>query len=202
MSESVMAAFRAHPKEAEVIGRLLAGYGELEFLMALCVAECVGSLSTASRLLFRSRSEEQRISIADAILVPYCDRLKILNEWDKIRRGLSWCKQTRNQFSHCHWLDDGPGGLFFTNIEKAAKTKIGEAKLVFFHVDVDLLNLHEAYFRWTGESLIYLKSEIAKLLGRPIGDSISPLKVIPQPVRHNPPENHPLQSKNNSRKTN
>jgi hypothetical protein len=192
-----MSAFRAHPKEAEIIGRLLAGYGELEFLMAMCVAECVGNLSTASRLLFRSRGEEHRIAIADAVLVPYCDRFNLLDEWEMVRRGLSWCKQTRNQFSHCHWLDDGPGGLFFTNIEKAAKTKIGEATLLFLHVDVPLLNLQEDYFRWTGDGLIYLKAQIAKSLGRQSPSFPSP-KEIPQPARYNPSEKHPLQSRRSS----
>lgn len=198
MSEPIMPAFRAHPKEAEIIGRLLAGYGELEFLMAMCVAECVGGLSTASRLLFRNRGEEHRISIADAVLVPYCDKFNLLEEWEIVRRGLSWCKQTRNQFSHCHWYDDGPGELFFTNIEKAAKTKLGEAKLAFFHVDVSLLNLHEAYFRWTGDGLVYLRARIRELLGRPVSDSFLCPTEMPQPPRHNPPSRHPLQSKNKS----
>ena len=46
-------------------------YGELEFLLCMCMQVPLGNLSKATRLLFRNRGEEQRISIADAILRPF-----------------------------------------------------------------------------------------------------------------------------------
>jgi hypothetical protein len=69
----IMPAFQRYPNEAAIIGRLLAGYGELEFLLCLVLSEAVVDLSTAARLLFRSRSEDHRLSCADALLRPMLD---------------------------------------------------------------------------------------------------------------------------------
>src|ERR1700738_2356229 len=67
MSSIIMPAFHVYHQEAAIIGRLLAGYGELEFLLCRCVAATLGGdLSKATRILFRSRGEEHRISAADA----------------------------------------------------------------------------------------------------------------------------------------
>jgi hypothetical protein len=188
-----MPAFHAYPKEAAAIGRLLAGYGELEFFLARCVSIPAGDLSTACRILFRSRGEEHRISTADAILSPHYEKHNLIEIWQRVRRGLSWCKGTRNQFSHCHWLND-PGGLFFTNIEKGAKSISGKITLAFYHVDASLLAEHEQYFRWTGEGLNYLYDEHLMRNGK----LRNHIWIVPeekqQPPRHNPPEKHNIQS--------
>jgi len=72
-----MPAFSIRPKEAEIIGRLLAGYGELEFIVYECVKVALGRSTIAARLLFRVRSEKTRLDIADAILREVCDSYEL-----------------------------------------------------------------------------------------------------------------------------
>jgi hypothetical protein len=187
----IMPAFVRHPKEAAIIGRMLAGYGELEFLMCLCLSEVLGDTSQAARILFRSRGEEHRISTADAILRPAYEKHSLLEPWTRVRRAMGWCKTTRNRYSHCHWLDDEENGLFFTHIEKRAKTLSGEISLEFFHVDELLLGQQEAHFRYAGDGLVYLRAEHRRKLGKSRRHAHEePAEKEPPP--HNPPEEHPL----------
>src|SRR5438552_6004240 len=125
---SLMPAFTQHPKEAAIIGRMLAGYGELEFLLALCMQDPMGSLSQAT---FRNRGEQQRILIADAILHPLYERCDLHDVWLKARSAINTCRTFRNQYSHCHWRDEKDLGLFFTSLEKGAKTAPGMIALEF-----------------------------------------------------------------------
>ncbi|MGM4920081.1 hypothetical protein [Tardiphaga sp. 813_E8_N1_3] len=188
----LMPAFLRHPKEAAIIGRMLAGYGELEFLLCMCLRAPLGDLRKAARLLFRNRGEEQRIAIADAILRPFYADCNLDQIWVTARREIGVCKDFRNQYSHCHWLDEDDLGLFFTNLEKGAKTLGGDISLEFFHVDVPLLEEQEAHFRHAGNHLIYLEAEQRRLAGKLRGHAF----VIPpakrRPPRSNPPEQHPI----------
>ena len=156
----IMPAFLRYPAEAAIIGRLLAGYGELEFLLHLLLSEAVGDQSTSGRLMFRSRSEEHRLSTADALIRPMLEQHSLIEPWDRVRRAVFWCKTTRNQYAHCHWLADDDHGLMFTHIEKAAKSLNGQLKLEFFHVDVPLLERIEAYFHYADVGLGYLRAEV------------------------------------------
>ena len=51
----LMPAFLRYPNEAAILGRLLAGYGELEFIYAQCLAETIGNQETALRTYFGIR---------------------------------------------------------------------------------------------------------------------------------------------------
>jgi len=188
-----MPAFLRHPEEAAIIGRMLAGYGELEFLLCMCMRHALGgNLSKASRLLFRSRGEEQRLSIADAILRPFYEEHGLEQIWVGARRAIGSCKELRNQYSHCHWFDDDELGLFFTNLEKGAKTPSGEIIIEFLHIDVPLLQRQEAYFRYAGNHLIYLENEQRRLAGNLRKNPFQVPPATDKPPRHNPPELHPI----------
>jgi hypothetical protein len=188
----LMPAFLRYPNEAAIIGRMLAGYGELEFLLCMCMRIPLGDLSRASRVLFRNRGEEQRLLIADAILRPFYEEHELDQIWIRARRAIGACKEFRNQYSHCHWRDEDELGLFFTNLEKGAKTHTGQIALEFFHVDVPLLERQEAYFRYAGNHLIYLEAEHRRLTGalRRNGFTVPP--ETERPPKYNPPDDHPI----------
>jgi hypothetical protein len=191
----IMPAFWPYPKEAAIIGRILAGYGELEFLLSMVLAEAVGDLSIASRVLFRTRGEEHRLSTADALLRPYVEKHALLESWERVRRATNWCKTTRNQYAHCHWLNDGGHGLFFTHIEKAAKSPTGMVNLEFFHVDVPLLTKIEEHFAYAALGLCYLRGELKLRTGKIQSHPFQAPGEKEAPPRHSSPGKHRLQSK-------
>jgi hypothetical protein len=190
----ILTAFDRYPDEAAIIGRMMAGYGELEFGMCLCMSEALGSLSVAARVLFRSRGEEHRISTADAILYPWYESFGISKSWEIVRRAISWCKGTRNQYSHCHWRADELNGLFFTHIEKGAKSASGEVILEFLHVDVPLLEQQEDYFHFAQQGILFIRDEQRRQAGQLKSHDWKAPEERQPPPRHNPPEKHPIHS--------
>jgi hypothetical protein len=52
-----------------IISRILGGYGELEFLLAVCLGNVLGDTKKALRVFFRTRGETARIATADALAV-------------------------------------------------------------------------------------------------------------------------------------
>lgn len=53
MPETIMPGFDRFPKQGMIIGRLLTGYGELEFELCRCVESVTGDLDAAIRALFK-----------------------------------------------------------------------------------------------------------------------------------------------------
>src|SRR5437588_12479148 len=131
MPTTVMPAFTTCPKEAAIIGRLLAGYGEIEFIVYECLKMALGNSAIAARILFRVRSEKTRLDLADAVLRPVCDSHSLDKDYELAIAGAHYCRKVRNQYAHCHWLGDAAAGLFFTNIEPSAEQKRGEIVMAF-----------------------------------------------------------------------
>ncbi len=65
---TIMLCFDRFRVEGNIIGRLLAGYGELELEMCACVAATTGDLDGAIKKLFRMRGENKRIKTADSMM--------------------------------------------------------------------------------------------------------------------------------------
>jgi hypothetical protein len=106
---SIMPAFGQFQQEAAVIGRLLAGYGELEYELMVCLWFTIGDLDTATRVVFRARGEEQRIITADTIMRPRYDAVGLINPYSEAVADMGWCRQIRNEYAHCHWITIGNG---------------------------------------------------------------------------------------------
>ena len=68
MARSIMPVFIEAPQEAEIIGRLITGYGELEFDLANCLANFTHDNDSAFRALFRVRTESGRLQIATSLM--------------------------------------------------------------------------------------------------------------------------------------
>jgi hypothetical protein len=63
----VMPAFHRFPNEAAMIGRLLAGYAELEIGLLHCVSVVREDFDAVLKSMFRTRGETRRIDVADAL---------------------------------------------------------------------------------------------------------------------------------------
>jgi hypothetical protein len=108
---SIMPAFANFPHEAEIIGRLLAGYTNLEIGLMNCVQVVRGDFDTVLKAMFRARGETARIDIADAFGRHHYDSAKLGTEFSMAISAVRYCLRIRNQYAHCGWWDDNSGNL-------------------------------------------------------------------------------------------
>ena len=158
---TIMPAFDTYPKEANIIGRLLAGYGELEFDLCLCVAMACNDLNVILKTMFNARGEKKRISEASKIGLPLYQKHKLGRLFSATLNDMHHCREIRNQFAHCHWLDDYTGRLGFVVLEEIAKDPkpADTSNLTTHYIDVQTLTQHEVYFRYVARSLNYINGE-------------------------------------------
>jgi hypothetical protein len=176
-----------YPNESAIIGRILAGYGELEYRWSHCLSAVLGSRGAAFRAFFRMRGEQQRIEVVDAIIRDHFAKEGFSDEYAETLGALRWCRNIRNQYAHCHWQAKPELGMFFTNMEESAKKATGDIMLPLYYVDENILKLQEEYCDYTLDWLFFIEKELRKKRGEtPIHDWTRP-KIISQPPLYNPP---------------
>jgi hypothetical protein len=159
---SVRDAFRRFPKEAEIVGRLLAGYADLEIDLMHCAQVVRDDLDTVLKAMFRTRGESARIRVADAFGRHHYAAIKPGTEFAMAISAMQYCMKIRNQYAHCIWYDDNTGTLAFTNLEEVAERNAflkDLGSLTIFHVDVPLLKDQEKYYRYADEFLLWVNYE-------------------------------------------
>src|SRR5690242_17572934 len=144
-----------YPDEVAAIGRMLIGYGEIEYLTCVCLFHALGP-DTAFRVMYRSRGESQRITIADAIMQPVYIKAKMGRDYAETFKAISHCRTIRNQYAHCHLAPRGSGGdLSFVSFEDAATANGGDMTITIRRVSPDLLRRQEDHFEFARAALIY-----------------------------------------------
>jgi hypothetical protein len=197
MAPPVFSPFARFPTEAAIIGRLVVLYGELEYALCGCLTAVIleHHVDTAFRALLRIRGGAARIDVADALMYATYQKFELGEAYDVALSALRWCKNIRNQYAHSHWHDGGADGLFFMELEEAAKGKAGDLDVKFRHVDATLLTQQEEHFRYTDEWLHYLPLELLHRQRKfPSQTRPRAPKIVPPPNRHNPPKEYPLRS--------
>ena len=181
---TIMPAFKSFPQEASLIGRLLAGYGELEFQLMICLREVLDQIDIAIRVIFRARGEEHRILIADAFMREYYNSAGLIHPYSEAIADMSYCRQIRNQYAHCHW-STFRHQLQFANLEETAKSNLGSTSVKEYSVNIPLLKEQETYFLYVRDCLSHLSNEYARLQGR-LRSHVFPLpKKIERPPKYN-----------------
>lgn len=159
---SLMPCFDANQAQAEgiIVGRLLAGYGELEVQLCACRIAVEGIVDLPIRELFSIRGAEKRLSIAKAALRSDYARAGLIADLLQALADLDWCRQIRNQYSHCQWYWTSTEGLCFVNLEELAKqpTTILSVTGNRHPIGLPLLEAQEAFFWYVKECLIYLET--------------------------------------------
>jgi hypothetical protein len=178
MTKSLYWLFKKFPEEADLIGRMVMGYGEMEFHLAWCVTHVIDDEDTAFKVIFRAPGEVARILAADALA-----RLKISDQrlrtlFEQAIAGLHHCRKIRNQYAHCHWLDEGTqiGFLEFEDVA-AQHTPVMVSRVEVRYIDKVLLTLQEGYFFYVYETLAYLNFEYQLIRGL---IPTSPVKEAPR----------------------
>ncbi len=186
----IMPAFIHCPNEAAIIGRLLAGYGDLEFSLCHLVRWVIGDQDSAFKALFRTRGETQRIDIADALM-----RQRVIDAGHETAYGMTisnmrFCLKIRNQFAHCHWLVQPELELHFIDMEEQAGRGNNQildlAALTQFRIAVPTLQEQEEFFRLTDEGLGYLIYEFQILAGILTKNLFEAPKPLSRPPLHTP----------------
>jgi hypothetical protein len=191
MSSVILSAFLKFPAEAAIIGRLIAGYGELEFGFALCLGRAIGDQNAAAKTLFRLRGEDSRLQVADALMRRRYSDQNLTDAYNTAIGAMRHCKAIRNQYAHCHWLETTEG-LFFTDFDKPAKSSQNVLMLSFNHIDEALLKSQEAYFVQTSVWLSYLFDEHKRREQKLSTAKRAIPTTLAKPPLHNPRELHPL----------
>jgi len=162
MTRSIMKPFEKFSKEGNTVGRLLAGYSNIEISLFHAVSVVTGDFDAALRRMFGTRGESKRITVAERLGLPEYQRLNLADDFKKALRVMRWCLKTRNQYAHWVWWDDYTGKLAFANVEDLTKSK-GKVKdfgqLNAHHVDADLLKAQEAYFVHADDLLLWVNYE-------------------------------------------
>lgn len=181
---NVSRAFADFPAEAALIGRMLAGYTDLELDFMHCVKSAREDLDTVLKAMYRARGETQRIEIADAFGRQTYRGLELGTQFEMAVGAVRHCMRIRNQYAHCIWWNDNTGQLAFANLEEIAKLNdvVNDLRGVNVrHVSVPHLQTQFEYFEYASDLLIWVLHEANKRTGRPA------IPNLVQPAARNQP---------------
>lgn len=167
-----MPAFNRRKTAAALVGKIIAGYGELEFLLAYCVGialadkrPIVAGLTKPQhrikyehrgiKLLFRLKGAEKRLKKAKRLLKPFFAKHGLQTEFAEAFRSLDRCRLLRNDFAHSNWAQSKKQGLFFASLEETARSP-AKLQIRFRHTSVKTLQEIQRHFLGTFEWLSYL----------------------------------------------
>lgn len=180
----LLTAFIAFPQEAQLIGRLVAGYTEIELDLMHCVRAVRDDLDTVLKALYRSRGEGPRIDVADALGRHAYHALNLGTQFEMGIGSVRHCMKIRNQHAHSMFWDDRSGELAFANIEELARVHnvVTDLKgLNTRHLDVALLGEQLAYFEYTSSWLAWVLNEGNRTAGRIHHPGVARPAALPEP---------------------
>jgi hypothetical protein len=154
-------------REAEIIGRLVIEYGEMEWDLCLLVSHIIQNLDTALKAMYRSRGETQRIDVADSLARNRLEPGRIRDIYEQTIAQMRTCLKIRNQYAHTNWVQKASGELCFVNIEELAKgnnlVELSDMKL--YMLDMNIIEDQARYFRQVMQNMRYLNMEIQHMNG-------------------------------------
>jgi len=180
---SLMPVFDKFTEEAKIIGKMVVGYGELEYDWMLCVSLFLGDTQYAVRTLYRLKSESSRLQVGDALLRPFYASHQLDNEYQQLYVAMKHCKNIRNNYAHCHW-GDAEDKLMIVLVEKAAISLTGEGDIDLRYVDLALLKQQLAYFEYCASLLFHLQYEPRVRQGKVRANPLQLPKVLQPPPQY------------------
>ncbi|HEX2825308.1 MAG TPA: hypothetical protein VHP37_03100 [Burkholderiales bacterium] len=152
-----------YPEEAVIVGRLLAGYSDVEVMLLYCVEHVQHDFGTAVKVMYRARGETQRIDVADALARTHYHRHRLGTRFEMAIGALRHCLKIRNQYAHCAWFPEMEGvkRLGFVNLEETAR-EYGAVnfKMNVHYLDLALLHAQHAFFDRTMGLFLWLGREV------------------------------------------
>ena len=180
-----MPAFHYHKSEAIIIGRLLAGYGELEFGMCAACGQLINNLDKSIKAVFHKRGEAARITRAYGLGHTASNKGAYRKVYERAFAAMRLCLEIRNQYAHCTWMYGYNRGLRFSDLEEIANDpqKISSpADLTQFIVTEALLLEQETYFLYVHLLWAYLNFEAQYRARRISTRLVSIPPIVPKPT--------------------
>jgi len=182
---NISKAFADFPAEAALIGRMLAGYTDLELDLMNCVKSAREDLDTVLKAMYRARGETQRIEIADSFGRQTYRKLGLGTQFEMAVGAVRHCMKIRNQYAHCIWWNDNSGALAFANLEEIAKLNdpvVDLQGMSVHHVSTAHLTAQFAYFEYASDLLIWVLQKANKKTRRPaVPNLVQPAaRVLPK----------------------
>jgi hypothetical protein len=184
--ESILIELDKHPAERDLIGKIILAYGVLEVaLMEAVKAALDGDTYTANRVLFRLKSESNRLEVADALVRPQFAKHKLGTAWEEAYGAFKCCKNIRNTYAHSTWISDPQGVLRFGDLEKAANSREGPGQVRFRPLTRAVLEKQFAYFTQADHLILWAVDQYQLATGQerklPDHAFVTKPKRIPQP---------------------
>jgi hypothetical protein len=169
--------------ECAAVGRMLAGYTNLEVGLFNCVHVAQGNFDIVFKAMFKLRGETKRIDAAVSMGGPAYASFGLDADFDAAVKAMRHCLTIRNQYAHWVFWDDNSGELAFANLEDLAALKTpvnGLQALGVFHVNAALVEEQEAFFDYVDRYLSWVNHEWRYKAGR-IRNNPYPNKPAPLP---------------------
>lgn len=165
---SILTMLDQHPDERDLIGKIILAYGVLEVSLLECVRSALnGDIYTATRVLYRLKSESNRLEVADALVRHKMAEQKLGAAWEDAYGAFKFCKNIRNSYAHSTWISDPHGTLRFGDLEKSAKTAVGQSKISFRPLTKPILEKQFAYFAREDHLILWCLDQYQKATGLP-----------------------------------
>jgi len=184
---SILPAFDRWPEAGSIVGRLVTGYGELEYELAMCVSLITQNTDMTFKVIYRASGEMQRVLVADALGRRALPAGNYRTLFEQAIAAMHHCRKIRNQYAHCNWGDDDKG-LWFTNPEEPAQENENfmSGRMQTRRADVPLLKEQEAYFCYVRDCFEFLSYAVrARRKEIPTNPKLRAPKSRPGPKLHN-----------------
>lgn len=189
MTYQINPTFDRFPEEANLVGRILSSFGELELTICHSAQMALNLENDAVlKTLYRIRATSSRIDTADGLMRSIYEKHGLIESYTQAMSMLRHCLIIRNQYAHCNWADHVRGGLFFADLQTSAKNQNFDHH--YRHVDVPLLTAQLDYFKVTIERLRSLDHQLMVKEGRPTFHAWPEPPSSTPPLLHNPPSQH------------
>jgi hypothetical protein len=161
---TILPAFDSFPEEGSIIGRLVTGYGELEYELAMCVGWIVEDNDLAMKLMYRLQGENQRLIAADLLGRRNLKNPRLRTTFEQAVSATHECRKIRNQYAHCNWGSDA-NGLWFVNLEDAAEGSVRflTAAHNACRTSLPTLRAQEDYFCYVKDCFEYITYGVRRL---------------------------------------
>lgn len=160
--------FDRFKQEGDLLGRMILEYGEIEWLLCLLAGHVLGDLDTAMKALYRSRGEQMRMEIADALIRQRIDDATLRQTYEQTFAHMAVCRSLRNQYAHTNWVHAGGDKLCYVAIEELARSNqpIEMENVVLCHLDIDTVKDQARFFNEVMQNMHYLNMEIQYVMGK------------------------------------